>query len=311
MKAIMIKKYGGPEVLEIVDVPAPKPKANEVIVQVKATSVNPVDWFIRDGKATSFVKLSFPAILGCDLAGTVVEVGEGVRSVAVGDDVFAMMPQDYGAHAERVALAESLVVKKPAELSMTEAAAIPVVAMTALNGLRAHAQVRAGEHVLVNGASGGVGLAAVQIAKVLGAKVTAVCSAQSFDLVKSLGADIVIDYKQQDFTKGDVQYDVIFDCVGNAPWSACQNVLRGRRIHVTTMPHPKTFIRQFFNVFTKTKVHALITTGSGPELAYIKGLVEKGALKPIIDKVFPMSDVARAQEYSKAGRAKGKIVLEL
>jgi NADPH:quinone reductase-like Zn-dependent oxidoreductase len=311
MKAIVIRKYGGPDVLEIGDMPDPKPKPDEVVVKVAATSVNPVDWLVRDGKAKSFVKVTFPAILGCDLAGTIVEVGAAAKRFAVGDEVFAMMPHDWGAHAERVALAEHLVVKKPAGLSMVEAASIPTVAMTAWNGLNKGGIVAADDRVLVNGASGGVGLAAVQIAKALGAYVTAVCGSASFDVVKRLGADRTIDYTTTDFVTQDGRYDRILDCVGNKNAAACARVLRGRRIFVTTMPGVGTFIRQFLNPLFGVKVYGLITKGAGEELERIRTLVEGDKLKPVIDKVFPFADVAAAQEYSKSGRAKGKIVLEL
>ena len=311
MKAVLIRRYGGPEVLELADVPAPKPKPDEVVIEVVATSVNPVDWLVRDGGAKSFVKVTFPVILGCDLAGRVVEVGANAKKLSVGDEVFAMMPHDWGAHAERVALAESLVVAKPAKLSMNEAAAVPVVAMTALNGLRNRAELRAGEHVLVNGAAGGVGLSAVQIAKALGAKVTAVCSGESADLVRRFGADAVIDYKTTDFTTGSEKYDVVFDCVGNKPHAMCANVLGGRRIHLTTVPGLGTFVRQFANPIFGTKVYALLTNGDGEGLAFIKTLIDEGKLAPVIDRVFPMSEVAAAQERSKSGQAKGKIVLEV
>jgi NADPH:quinone reductase-like Zn-dependent oxidoreductase len=311
MKAVLIRKYGGLEVLELAEVPAPRPGPGDVTVDVAATSVNPVDWLVPGGKATSFVKVKFSVILGCDLAGTVAEVGADVKDLAVGDEVFAMMPHDWGAHAERVALAADLVVKKPTGLSMIQAASIPVVAMTALLGLRGRGRIQAGERVLVNGASGGVGLAAVQIAKALGAGVTAVCSAASFDLVKRLGADEVIDYKTTDFTTRRDAFDLVFDCVGNKPHGACAPALRGRRVHVTVMPGVGTFIRQFLNPLFGVKVLGLMTTGSGPELAFIRSLVESRKLVPVIDKVYPFAEVAAAQEYSKSGRAKGKIVLEL
>jgi NADPH:quinone reductase-like Zn-dependent oxidoreductase len=311
MKAVQIQRYGGPEVLELAEVPAPRPGPGEVVIGVKATSVNPVDWLVRDGGAKSFVKVTFPVILGCDLAGTVVETGANVSRLAVGDEVFAMMPHDWGAHAERVALAEHLVVKKPASLTMVEAASLPTAALTALNGLRRKAQVKAGERVLINGASGGVGLAAVQIARALGATVTAVCSAASAGLVKALGADEVVDYKTTDFTRQAETYDVIFDCIGNHPYDACARVLRGRRVHLTTVPGVKTFLRMFANPLFGTKVFGLLTKGDGAELEYVRSLVDEGKLKPVIDKVFPIAEVAAAQEYSKAGRAKGKIVLEV
>jgi NADPH:quinone reductase-like Zn-dependent oxidoreductase len=311
MKAVIIRRYGGPEVLEIADVPAPEPKAGEVVVQVTATSVNPVDWLVRDGGAKNFVKVKFPVILGCDLAGRVVEVGPDVTRLAVGDEVFAMMPHDWGAHAERVALPEQLVVAKPAGLGMVEAAALPVVAMTALGGLKKQGGVVPGERVLVNGAAGGVGLSAVQIAKALGASVTAVCASSSFDLVKRHRADDVIDYKTTDFlTKGE-QYDIVFDTAGNKPYGACKRVLRGRRVHVTTQPGVSTFLRQGLNPLFRVKVFGLITRGNGADLELIKSFVERGALRPVVDKVFPLEKVAEAQEYSKAGRAKGKLVLTI
>jgi NADPH:quinone reductase-like Zn-dependent oxidoreductase len=311
MKAVLIRRYGGPEVLEVADVPAPTPKSGEVVVKVAATSVNPVDWLVRDGKAKSFVRVTFPVILGCDLAGEVVALGAGATRFKLGDPVFAMMAHDWGAHAELVALREDLVMAKPAKLSMVEAASLPVVSMTALLGLRGRAGVQPGERVLVNGASGGVGLAAIQIAKALGAEVTAVSSSANFDLVKAHGADRVIDYKTTDFTTQAEAYDVILDLVGNHPWSECSRVLHGRRVHVTTMPGVGTFIRQFVNPVCRTKVFGIVTTGAGEPLDYLRSLVDGGKLVPTIDRVFPFSEVAAAQEYSKSGRAKGKIVLEL
>jgi NADPH:quinone reductase-like Zn-dependent oxidoreductase len=256
--------------------------------------------------------VKFPVILGCDLAGDIAEVGANVTRFKVGDPVFAMMPHDWGAHAEKVALDQSLVVAKPAKLSMVEAAALPTVAMTALAGLRKKGAVRAGEHVLINGASSSVGMSAVQIAKVLGAgKIIAVCGANASDLVRELGATDVIDYKTTDFTKGTTRYDVIFDCVGNHPYGECKGVLKGRRVHITTQPRVKTFLRMFANPLFGMKVYGLVTTGDGSELAYLASLVDSGQLRSIIDKVYPLDQVAAAQEYSKTGRARGKIVLEV
>jgi NADPH:quinone reductase-like Zn-dependent oxidoreductase len=298
-------------VLEIAEVPEPKPEVNEVVVRVAATSVNPVDWLVRDGGATSFVKVKFPVILGCDLAGTVVEVGADVKRFAVGDEVFAMMAHDWGAHAERVALAEGLVVRKPEGLSMIEAASIPVVAMTAWLGLEKGGALGAGERLLVNGASGGVGLAAVQIAKARGASVTAVCGSASFEMVRRLGGDRTVDYTTTDFTATDERYDRILDLVGSKPRSACMRILGGRRVYVTSRPGVGTFVRQFANPLFRAKVFGIITTGAGDQLARIRELIASGKLKPVVDRVYPFAEVAAAQEYSKAGRAKGKIVLEL
>ena len=309
MKAVLFRKFGGPEVLELTELPEPAVKDDEVLIKVHATTVNPIDWLIRDGGAKAFVKNKLPTIPGCDLAGRVVKAGNGVKRFAVGDEVFAMMPQDWGAHAELVPLAEKLVVKKPAALKMEEAAALCTAGLTALNGLRKGGQVKAGERVLVNGASSAVGMAAVQIAKAFGANVTAVCSAASFELVKGLGADHLIDYKSTDFTTLDDQYDVVFDCVGSKPYTVCKRVLKGRRIHATTMPGLRTLIRQFLNPLFGVKVFALLTNGDGEQLEIIKSLAEGGKLKTVIDRVLPIEEVASAQEYSKTGRAKGKIVL--
>lgn len=309
MKAVMIERYGGPEVLTLAELPDPQPGPDEVLIEVAATTVNPVDWLVRDGAATSWIKAKPPIVLGCELAGRVVARGANAKRFQVGDEVFAQMPHDWGANAQRVALAEHLVVKKPSRLSMHEAAAIPVAAMTALNGLRNKANVQPGERVLINGASGGVGLAAVQIGKVLGAHVTAVCGSASLDKVRELGADAAIDYRVSDFRKGTERYDVIFDCVGSARYQTCQRVLHGRRVHVVTMPGLREIVRQLLNPIMRSKVYWLVTTGNGEELTYLAQLVESGRLKPVIDRVFPLADVAAAQEYSKSGRAKGKIIL--
>lgn len=184
--------------------------------------------------------------------------------------------------------------------------------MTALNALRSKGALAAGEHVLINGGSSAVGMCAIQIAKALGAaKVTAVCSASSAELVRPLGADEIIDYKTTDFTTQDAAYDVIFDCIGNQPYSACKRVLRGRRVHATTTPTVKTFLRQFANPLLGAKVYGLITKGSGEQLAFVASLVDEGKLRPVIDRTYPLGEVAAAQEYSKTGRARGKIVLEV
>ena len=309
MKAITIRRYGGPEVLELAERAAPEPGAGEVLVRVRAASVNPIDWQIRDGLVKMFVRPKFPAVLGADLAGEVVALGAGVTSFAIGDEVFAMMPEDYGAQAELVALPAKLVARKPAKLSMVEAASVPATATTALHALRDHGKVGPGSEVLINGASGGVGIFAVQIAKDLGARVTAVCGAANAALVRELGADAVIDYKATDFTKGTKKFDVILDAVGNAPYHACKAVLRGAWVHITLQPRPRTFLRSFFNRFTKGKVVPMIAEASANRIEYIRGHLEAGTLRTVVDRVLPAAAVAEAQAHSKSGRAKGKIVL--
>jgi NADPH:quinone reductase-like Zn-dependent oxidoreductase len=271
--------------------------------------VNPIDWKIRDGALKLFIRAPFPMILGVDLAGEVAEVGAKVDGLQRGDEVFAMMPKDIGAQAELVALPARLVVKKPRNMSMEEAASVPAVALTALQALRDLGKVKPESRVLVNGASGGVGLYAVQIGKVLGAHVTAVCSATSFDLVKGLGADALVDYKKTDFSAGDEKYDVVFDCVGNRSPRACGRILGRGGVYVSTSGQPALFVRQAFNFLFAVKAYAILVASRGTDLEYVRDLIEAGRIKTVIDRVFPIAEIAEAQRYSMTGRAKGKIVL--
>lgn len=309
MRAIVIDRYGGPEVLTFRDVPPPTPGDDEVLVKVHAASVNPVDWQIREGLVKAFIRPPFPATLGCDLAGVVVQVGARATRFKVGDEVFAMMPHDWGAQAELVALPESVVALKPSGLSMVEAGAVGAVAVTAVHALRDIARVGPGASVLVNGASGGVGMAAVQVARALGAEVTAVCSAASFELVRGLGADRLIDYKTTDFTRGEPAYDVVFDCIGNRHYPACAPVMRGRWVHVTTMPTPRVFLRWMANPLFTGRVAPVIAKATPDRIEYIRALLADGRMKVVVDRVLRPEAIAEAQAYSKSGRAKGKIVL--
>ena len=236
MRAVMIRKFGGPEVLELAEVPHPYRGMSRSLIQVHAASVNPVDWRIRDGAAKRYVKATFPTILGCDLAGVVAQVRGRVSNFVVGDRVFAMMRHDWGAQAELVALAEGLVVRLPSGLSMEEATALPVPGLTALRALRTRGKLQAGQRVLINGGSSSVGMAAVQIAATDGANVTAVCGQDSFGMLTALGATELIDYRTTDFAAGPAKYDLIFDCIGNKPHSACKGVINSRGAHVTTTP---------------------------------------------------------------------------
>ena len=309
MKAVVISRYGGPEVLEYRDVPAPVVKDDEVLVRVAAASVNPIDWQLRDGLVKLFIRVKFPVILGCDVAGTVVQAGRQVSRLRVGDEVFAMMPHDWGAQAELVAIPADLVQLRPAGMTMVEAASVPATAVTAVHALRDIAGVQPGQEVLINGASGGVGIFSVQVAKALGASVTAVCGEASFPFVKELGADRLIDYRTADFTQGEQRYDVIFDTVGNHQYGGCTRVLRGKWVHVTTMPKTTTFLRPPFNPFTRGKVSVVIAKPTAERMGYIKSLIDAGEIRTVIDRVFSAADVAKAQDYSKSGRAKGKIML--
>jgi NADPH:quinone reductase-like Zn-dependent oxidoreductase len=309
MKAIVMARYGGPEVLELKDVPPPVPRPDEVVIRVHAASVNPVDWQIREGLVKLFIRMPLPGVLGCDLAGEVLRLGSAVRRLKVGDAVFAMMPHDWGAQAEQVALPEDLVALKPASLSFVEAASLGATGITAVHALRDLARVEAGAEVLINGASGGVGLASVQVAKALGAGVTAVCGAASFELVRGLGADACVDYRTTDFTRGSRQFDVIFDCIGNQPYAACRPVLRGAWTHVTTMPKGAVFVRALLSPLLGGRVAVVVAKTTPERIDWVRAQAERGRLRPVIDRVLPAAQVAEAQAFSQSGRAKGKIVL--
>jgi NADPH:quinone reductase-like Zn-dependent oxidoreductase len=310
IKAVAIRKYGGPEVLEYTELPAPTPKDNEVVIRVHASNVNPIDWKIREGMLKMFIRAPFPIVLGVDLAGVIVDVGSAVRELEVGDEVFAMMPRDIGAQAELVALAADVVVRKPKTMTMLEAGSVPSAALTALQSLRDRGKLAPGQRVLINGASGGVGLFAVQLAQVLGAHVTAVCGTSSFELVKRLGADRVIDYKTTDFTREDETYHVVFDAVGSRSPKQCKRVVVRGGAYVSTGGTPRLFLRQFLNFMFSLKVHAILVKSVGADLEYLRTLIDKGKLVTVIDKVFPIAQIVDAQAYSATGRAKGKIVLD-
>ena len=228
MKAITYERYGPPEVLRLQDVERPVPKAGEVLIAVRAASLNPLDWHLLRGspylvRLMGGLRRPKRTGLGVDVAGRVEAVGSGVTELQLGDEVFGSC---RGALAEYACTAASALVRKPQNLTFEEAAAVPVAALTALQGLRDFGRLRPAQRVVINGAAGGVGTFAVQIAKWLGAEVTGVCSARNLELIRSLGADHAIDYARADFTRGGERYDAILDCIGNHPVSACRRALR-------------------------------------------------------------------------------------
>jgi NADPH:quinone reductase-like Zn-dependent oxidoreductase len=309
MKAAFIRRYGGPEVVEFADIETPKPEPGEVLVRVRASSVNPIDWKIVTGALKLFVRHPFPIVLGVDVAGEVSAIGDGVQHLAVGDEVFAMTPNDLSGNAEFVVLPETVVVKKPPKLTFEEAASVPAVALTALQALRDLGHVHEGQEVLVNGASGGVGMFAVQLAKVFGARVTAVASARNGDFVRGLGADRFVDYQSTDFTTLSDHYPVIFDCVGKRSFSECKKVLHDRGTFVSTESTPGLFLDVALSALSSRKAKAIIVKSRGEDLAFIRTLLKEGRLRTCIDRTYPLSQIAEAHAYSKTGRARGKIAL--
>lgn len=325
MKAIVATKYGPPEVLQIKEIEKPVPAGNEILVKVYATTVSAADYRVR-----SFtVPISFwlPArfalgltkprnsVLGMDFAGVVEAVGKDVIKYKIGDPVFGLMGHQFGCYAQYLCLSEDWklvgIAGKPANLNFEEAAAIPFGGLTALYFLR-EAKIQKGQKVLITGASGSVGTYAVQIAKHYGAEVIAVCSTDKMELIKSLGADKIIDYTKEDFTKIGELYDVIFEVAGKTPFSDCLKSLTksGALLHAVAVP-AVTIQMKWQSITTGRKM-----VGGGPEnssedLIFLKELIELGKLKPIIDKCYSMEQIVEAHRYVESGRKKGNVVISI
>jgi NADPH:quinone reductase-like Zn-dependent oxidoreductase len=318
MKAIVYEKYGPPEVLQFKDVEKPTPSDDEVLVKIHATSVNYGDWGNLRGKP--FIMRFFQGlfkpkkILGDDIAGRVEAVGKSVKQFQVGDDVFGMI--DGGAFAEYTCVTEDYLVIKPAKISFEEAAAVPIAAITALQGLRDKGQIQSGHKVLINGASGGVGTFAVQIAKSFGAEVTGVCSKNKLDMVRSIGADHVIDYKKEDFTKSGQRYDLILAVGGYHPISDYKRALSPEGIYVCTGGSMAQYFQALIlgpmiGMIGSKKLGVVFPIPSQKDLDFLMELFTAGKVVPVIDKRYTLSDVPEALRYFGEGQAKGKIVITM
>ena len=310
MKAVVIRRYGAAEVLQYEDVEQPKIEPTQLLVKVRASSVNPIDWKIRQGMLSLIIGNKFPKILGFDVAGDVVEVGSGVTRFKPGDPIYGSTSFPGGGYAEFAAIPENLATLKPTNLSYEEAAAVPLAALTALQALPDQGNIQTGQTVLINGAAGGVGIFAVQIAKALGAVVTGVSSTKNLDLVKSLGADRVIDYTQQDFAEDTAQYDIIFDAVGKRSLSETKKVLKPNGVYITTVPSPKVLLESVLTAFLPgRKAKFLFEKPNAKDLLFLKELIEAGKIRAVIDRTYPLQELAAAHGYSETGRAVGKIAI--
>ena len=314
MRALYIKKYGGPEVMQIGELPDPQPKPGEVLVAVKASSLNPVDWKVRSGELKFITGRTFPKTLGSDFAGTVEQVGASVAVPSVGERVYgitALMLRKPGAQAERLVSLPKRLRRMPDSMSFELAAALPVAGLTALNGLRQCGDLH-GKTVLINGGTGGVGHFALQIAKARGATVTAVCSERNAARARSLGADAVIDYRNQDFTSGSVRYDVVFDTFGHLKFPAVARVLRDRGVLVTTLPVPSLIARSVWQKVIGGKQILMGNLRDRPEdYAELERLLAEGSVKPVIDKVVPLVEAVQAYTALEAGGTVGKVVIRV
>jgi len=309
MHAVRIHDYGKTDVLKYEEVDMPKPASDEVLVKVNYASVNPMDWKLRDGSAKNWIQLSMPAILGIDFAGSVEKVGDKVSRFKTGDRVYGRANfRNAGSYAEYVTVDEDSLGIAPKSISLREAAALPVAAGTAWNAIFDIANVKQGSRVLVTGASGGVGSMAVQLAKSAGAYVVGTTSKANLGLVKSLGADEVIDYTEGDFTKkvrGPV--DVLLDTVGKDPLEKSLGVMKKGGIFVTTVGQPDQALAQKYGITAK----GFSAQTNGKRYEEIAKLVDEGKLKVVIDREFPLTDVKSAHELSETGRTKGKIVIKV
>lgn len=310
MKAVVIRQYGSPETLKIEDAAHPTPQASEVLVKVHAAGMNPKDALIRKGRMKFLVRGRFPYIPGYDLAGEVVRVGRDVRHVQAGDQVYGMINNHLGgAHAEYVALPAAEVALKPTNLSWEEAAAVPLAALTSLQALVKLGNLQYGQRVCINGASGGVGTFAVQIAKAYGARVTAVCSHRNVELVSELGADEVVDYTKENVEESGRTFDIFYDAYGNKPPQLVRPILAERAVYVSVLPRLHLFARQVFTFFAKQKVKVVVVNSNTADLQTLTELIESEKVRPVIDSIFPLAEAAEAHKRIETRRAQGKIVL--
>ncbi|HEU5155777.1 MAG TPA: NAD(P)-dependent alcohol dehydrogenase [Streptosporangiaceae bacterium] len=326
MKAFVFRSYGSPDVFALTDVDRPEPGAGEVLVRVRATSVQPADWHLMRGEPYFARLLPGPlglrrpkiSILGADVAGRVEAVGANVTGFRPGDEVFGLL--GGGGFAEYVCVGADLLAPKPKNLSFEQAAAMPLAGITALYGLRGTGRLQSGQKVLINGASGGVGTFAVQIAKASGAHVTAVCGSRNVDLVRSIGADEVIDYTARDFTRREERYDLLLDVAGSRSGWVCRRVLTRKGTFVAVGGRPGRWLQPAGHIFAALASSPFVSqrmvfadvygrADRKESLTTLTELVEAGKIAPVIDRTYPFEDIPAALAYQEQGHAPGKVVV--
>lgn len=324
MKAIVHTKYGPPDELQLKEVEKPVPGNNEVLIKIHATTVTTTDCNARN---FTFVPKSFMffarmvfgfkkpkiKILGIDLAGEIEAVGKDVKLFKAGDQIFGSPGTKFGGHAEYVCVPENgALAIKPADLSWEKVAAISLAGNTALFFIRDLAKIKPGQTILIHGASGAIGTYAVQLAKYYGALVTGVCSAANIEMVKSLGADMVIDYTKEDFAKSDERYDFVFDVVGKTTFSQCKGILKPKGIYLENMMEVKDFLKVLWtSIVGGKKIKGGVSTERAENLKFFIELIESGKLRPVIDRIFPLEKTAEAFQYVEQGHKKGNVVISL
>jgi NADPH:quinone reductase-like Zn-dependent oxidoreductase len=320
MKAIICTKYGSSEVLELKEVEKPSPGDNEVLIRVHAANVTPADVAFRKGDP--FISRLFTGLLkpkftpGDEMAGEIEAAGKNGRGFKKGDKVFGSGGTAFGAHAEYKCLPEEAALAiKPANVDYGEAVAVCYAGLTALPFLRDKARIKSRQKVLINGASGSIGTLAVQLARYYGAEVTGVCSTANLELVRSLGADKVIDYTREDFTRSSQTYDIIFDVVARSSFSRCKNALKPGGVYLTTLPSPGIMLQAIWTSKFSSKKAMFAATGLRPasekvkDLLFLKELTEAGKIKPVIDRRYPPEQIAEAHRYVEEGHKKGNVII--
>ena len=331
MKAMIIDRYGKVP-MRMAEVPTPEINEYEVLAEIHAASINPIDFKIRDGKVKMLLKYEMPLILGNDFAGVITKVGSKVTRFKVGDEIYARPRKNkIGTFAEYIAIHEDDIALKPKNLSFEEAASIPLVGLTSYQALHDIMQLQKGQKILIHAGSGGVGTFAIQLAKIMGAIVTTTASEAGANLVTSLGADEIINYKTEKFEDILKNYDAVFDTIGGATLEKSFNIIKrgGNIVSVSGMPNAR-FGKEFGSGFFKTLLFSLASKKltalekkhnaqysflfmkpSGDQLRTIANYIEAGEIKPVIDRVFPFEDAKKAMEYSEDVRAKGKIIVKI
>jgi len=320
MKAIVYEKYGPPDVLQLREVEKPIPKEDEVLVEVHAASVNYIDWQVLTGESyflrltTGGLRKPKHKILGDDVAGRVEAVGGNVKGFQYGDEVFGI--SNCGAFAEYICVPENRLAVKPASMTFEQAAAVPEAGITALQGLRDHGQIQSGQKVLINGASGGVGMFAVQIAKSFEAEVTGVCSTRKLERVRSMGADQVIDYTREDFTQNGQRYDLIFAVGGNRSIFDYKRALNPEGIYVCAggsmaQYFQATLLGPLISMLGSEKLGSMFSNPKQKDYEFLIELFEAGKVIPVIDKRYPLAEVPEAFRYYGEGHARGKVVITM
>ncbi len=311
MRAAVTEAFGGIDRVVVRDLPGPVPGPGEVLVRVKAAAMNPIDCKLREGRFRLIFHVKPPFVLGFDLAGEVEAIGPGVTRLRPGDAVFGTMSRP-GAHAEHAVAGEELLLPKPSRLSFEEAAALPAAALSALQALRDDARLRSGQRVLLNGAGGGIGTLAIQIASATGARVTAVASAGNQELLRELGADECLDYAKEDFARRETAFDAILDLVPNRSFPECRRALAPGGTYVTTLPGPAPFFWRVLTalpLFGGRRCRMLMLRAKRSDLEELARLVEAGKLRAVLGDVFPLDAIRDAHVRMQSGHARGKIVV--